>query len=315
MTTTNRVESLTVDAGGLAVNVARAGAGSPLVLLHGFPQTSYEWRHLMEPLSDGRLVLAPDQRGFGGTAKPYPPRMSRTLLARDLEATLDALGLATVDLVGHDWGGAIASTFAFLRPERVRRLVLIDTAIERFVLRAAWHLVWFKLPGLAEQTFAADAGAFIRGGLVGLSKTAGVPSDADLARYTEAFQDPATHKTAISLYRHALPLFRVLEGTNGRERFARMPSEELQAAWEAGAGKHSLWNEVASVAPSMRRRRFVEPTLWIYATGLGRPNQAFREQFEHAFPNLQTREFDCGHWIPEERPAELVEVLRAFLDP
>jgi pimeloyl-ACP methyl ester carboxylesterase len=265
------------------------------------------------PLSATRMVVAPDQRGFGRTAKPYPPRMSRTLLARDLEATLDALGLEIIDLAGHDWGGAVASTFAFRRPDRVRRLVLIDTTIERVVLRASWHLLWFKIPRLAERSFATQAEEFVRGGLVGLSKTPGVPSEDDLEHYVSGFRDPSTHATAISLYRHALPVFRVREDERAQERFERISAAEIRAAWGAGVGNHPLWDEVVSLAPLMRRKRFPKPTLWIYASALGRPNAAFRAQFVRAFPELETRELDCGHWIPEERPAELVALLEAFL--
>ncbi|MGH2793585.1 MAG: alpha/beta fold hydrolase, partial [Actinomycetota bacterium] len=104
------------------------------------------------------------------------------------------------------------------------------------------------------------------------------------------------------------------EDARGRDHFERISASEVRAAWKAGVGNHPLWDEVVSVAPSIRRKRFTKPTLWIYAAALGRPNAAFRAQFEGAFPDLESRELDCGHWIPEERPAELVALLQAFLE-
>lgn len=315
MRPSSRPSEIEVDTPGLRVHVRTAGQGDPVVLLHGFPQTSYEWRRMTPAFAMHRMVVAPDQRGFGATARPYPPRMTRALLARDLAATLDALGLSTVDLVGHDWGGGIAFKFALMYPQRVRRLVLIDTTLTRVVLRAAWHFLWFKVPGLAEETFAAHGEEFVRGGLTGLCHTPGTFEKSDLDRYARGFTDPATQRIAVSLYRHAFGAYRVVPDKTAPhgERTERVSRTKIQAAWDAGIGNHPLWTETIDLAPTDRWRRLSMPTLWVYSTALGRPNAAFRAQFENAFPNLEVQEFDCGHWIPEERPDELAEVILRFI--
>lgn len=315
MQAVSRPSEIKVDTPRLRVHVRTAGYGDPVVLLHGFPQTSYEWRRMTPALAKHHLVVAPDQRGFGATARPYPPRMTRALLARDLAATLDALGLGAIDLVGHDWGGGIAFKFALMYPRRVRRLVLIDTTLTRAVLRAAWHFLWFKVPGLAEKTFGARGAEFVRGGLTGLCRTPGTFDERDLDLYARGFTDEATQRIAISLYRHAFGAYRVVsdKAAPHSERTERVSSAEIRAAWQAGIGNHPLWTETIDLAPADRWRRLPIPTLWIHATALGRPNATFRRQFEHAFPNLDVREFDCGHWIPEERPDELADAILRFI--
>jgi pimeloyl-ACP methyl ester carboxylesterase len=116
-----------VQAGDVRLHVAEAGSGPPVVLLHGWPQHWWCWRHLIEPLARTHRVLVPDLRGFGWSDAP-PGDYAKDGLAADVLALLDAEGLDRVALVGHDWGGWIGFLLALEHPERVSRFVALDIA-------------------------------------------------------------------------------------------------------------------------------------------------------------------------------------------
>jgi pimeloyl-ACP methyl ester carboxylesterase len=117
-----------VDAGGLRVHVAEAGRsdGDPILLLHGWPQHHYEWRHVIPLLADERRLICPDLRGFGWTDVPDGTIDAETFAA-DAVALLDALGLDRVDLIGHDWGGLSGFLLCLRHPGRVRRFLALGT--------------------------------------------------------------------------------------------------------------------------------------------------------------------------------------------
>ena len=143
-----------VDAGGLRVHLAEAGPadGEPVLLLHGWPQHWYEWRHLVPLLGDRYRLLMPDLRGLGWTEvtrKGY----EKENLARDQVALLDALGIDRVKLIAHDWGGYAGFLMCLLAPERVERYVATNIihmwprADARGLLRA-WRMA-YQLPMIA----------------------------------------------------------------------------------------------------------------------------------------------------------------------
>ena len=115
-----------VDAGGLRMHVAEAGEGEPLVLLHGWPQHWYVWRHLIPRLAESYRVICPDLRGHGWTEAP-PDGYEKEQFAGDVFNLLDAMGLERVRLVGHDWGGFAGFLMCLRAPERVERYVVMNT--------------------------------------------------------------------------------------------------------------------------------------------------------------------------------------------
>ena len=120
-------EHVQVQTASLSVHTLQAGpADAPaVVLLHGFPDASYAWRDVIPELSRDHRVIAPDLRGYGGTDKPKKGYELDTL-GNDVVELLDALGLDTVDLVGHDWGAAITWTAAYLAPERFSSITVLN---------------------------------------------------------------------------------------------------------------------------------------------------------------------------------------------
>ncbi len=120
------VEHRFVEAGGVRLHVAEAGAGAPLLLVHGWPQHWYEWRGLVGELAGERRLIMPDLRGFGWSDVPRGP-IEPDVFVRDLLALLDALELERVDVAGHDWGGFASLLLSTRHPERVRRLLAIST--------------------------------------------------------------------------------------------------------------------------------------------------------------------------------------------
>jgi pimeloyl-ACP methyl ester carboxylesterase len=164
-----------VDAGGLRMHVAEAGEGPLVVLLHGFPESWYSWRHQLTALaSAGFRAVAPDQRGYGATGGPDEVAEYTMLhLTGDVMALLDALGEDTAVVAGHDWGAPVAWHTALFRPDRIRGVIGLSvpyrprgSAPPVPALRQArgdgFYMVHFQQPGVADAELAADPRATFR---------------------------------------------------------------------------------------------------------------------------------------------------------
>jgi pimeloyl-ACP methyl ester carboxylesterase len=207
----------TLATNGLRLHVVEAGLeGGPLVvLLHGFPEFWYGWRHQIGPLAAaGFHVLVPDQRGYNLSDKPKPvPAYNVDLLAEDILGLIDQSGAGRAHVVGHDWGGAVAWWLALKHADRVERLALLNLphpAVMRRTLRESWvqrlrssYMAWFQLPGLPEWSFRARRFALPSRTLRRTSRP-GTFSDADLDRYREAWAQPGAVHTMLHWYRAAL---------------------------------------------------------------------------------------------------------------
>ena len=194
------VEHRFVEAGGLRVHVAEAGAGDPLLLVHGWPQHWYQWRGVIQRLAGERRLLAPDLRGFGWTDAPSGP-VEPDVFVRDLIALLDALGIERTDLAGHDWGGFTSLLLAARHPERFRKVVALSTPhpwieITPRLALETWR-AWYALPLAAGLTRRSTklAAWFIR--------REGVPAE-DVAAYADRLREPARAAATTRLYRSYL---------------------------------------------------------------------------------------------------------------
>ena len=159
-----------VQANGIRMRIAEMGSGPLVVLVHGWPESWYSWRHQLPALADaGYRVVAPDMRGYGQTDKPADVEdYDIHHLTADIAGLVDALGEKTAVLVGHDWGAIVAWHCMLLHPERFTALVamsvpyagrgprsLID-ALKTHYVDNFFYILYFQEPGVAEQEFDAD---------------------------------------------------------------------------------------------------------------------------------------------------------------
>ncbi|MCZ2109469.1 MAG: alpha/beta fold hydrolase [Dehalococcoidia bacterium] len=339
------VNSLFVQARDLRMHYLQQGSGEPVIFLHGFPETSYEWRKQFAALSETYACFAPDLRGFGGTEKPGL-RVSRQILAQDVVSFMDAIGIERAAVVAHDWGGIVAFKLAIDWPGRVTRLALLDTLCTVWA-PGAIHGYWFKAEPYPEEFFAryhaefiaaifgSDPGASLPGRPFSPwhSSGAGTPSWAtgdDIAHYQRAFADPMSHAHAISYYRDALPFHVVHPDSSARhgERYEFLGERQVAGMWThpEGLENHPLYANFLDFGPEDRHKRFENPVLWMFGTYLSRSagssnrpaarvpsGNPFADQFPRYFPDLRVRTVNAGHFFPEEAPEITNETLAAFL--
>ncbi|HEY2685623.1 MAG TPA: alpha/beta hydrolase [Steroidobacteraceae bacterium] len=170
---------VSVRANGLQFNVAEAGSGDRLaLLLHGFPECAYSWRHQLPLLAQlGYRVWAPDLRGYGGTSRPQGvAAYALPELEADVQALIEASGASEVLLIGHDWGAAIAWSYAMFGKRPVQRLIIMNVPHPELMrrglstfrqLKKSWYIFFFQLPWLPERMLArrrcAAIGAAFKG--------------------------------------------------------------------------------------------------------------------------------------------------------
>jgi pimeloyl-ACP methyl ester carboxylesterase len=152
------MESNFADVNGIRLHYLAAGRGDPVVLLHGFAQTSHMWRPLIAELSGRHTVIAPDLRGFGQSAAPADG-YTKVAMAQDVHVLLNSLKLDRVRLVGHDIGLMVAYALAAQYPQAVDRLVLMEAFLPGvgdwnsvFLLRDLWHFHFYGKTPLALVT-------------------------------------------------------------------------------------------------------------------------------------------------------------------
>jgi epoxide hydrolase 4 len=201
-----------VQVNGVRLHCAVAGEGPLVVLLHGFPDFWYGWRHQLPALAAaGFRAVAPDTRGCGSSERPrrtsdYRPRV----LAADVAGLVRAFGAESAAVVGHDWGAGAAWYFAANHPQLLSRLVIMGgphparmgQALRTLhQLRRSWYMLFFQLPGLAEAALRRGDFAELRRRLREDLARPGTLSEEDIERYLEAYRRPGGLSAALSYYR------------------------------------------------------------------------------------------------------------------
>ena len=198
--------------GGLTFDVTDTGPedGRVVIALHGFPEDRNCWSSVASTLAGaGYRVLAPDQRGYSPGARPAGRRAyALPELDADVLALADAAGTARFDVVGHDWGGAVAWDLAGRHPDRVRTLTALSTphprAFQASALRSSqllhsWYMAFFQIPRVPEALFRVGGGKRTEATLL----RSGLDSDS-AARYAARFSQPGAMTGPLNWYR-ALP--------------------------------------------------------------------------------------------------------------
>jgi pimeloyl-ACP methyl ester carboxylesterase len=303
----------TVSTNGIRMHVAEMGRGFPVVMLHGWPELWYSWRHQLPVLAAaGYRAIAPDMRGYGGTDAPAEPtEYTMKIICADIAGLMDALELERAVIVGHDWGGAALWQFALRYPDRVAGLIGLNTpyappsgARTTEALRDAFGLtdrtfyMRYFLTTAAEAEFEADV-------RTNLAKT--------FMPYTRC-EDLWTFATV---------------GGDGSGCWVRIPPpatfltpEELDVYTEAfertGIRGGFNWYRAADLnageVDPPKGPMIDRPTLMITAEHdrILRPEMAAgMAQF---IPNLRTELVrNCSHWTQQERPHEVNRLMLDFL--
>lgn len=210
------LENSTIKTNGIQLHVVQAGpkSGTPVVLLHGFPETWRCWVRQLPALAQaGCRVIAPDQRGYNLSDKPEGIR-SYCLdeLTKDILGLIDALEYQKVNLVGHDFGALVAWTLATQHPERLHRLGIINVphpaVMWRFLrrdleqMRRSWYALFFQLPGLPELLLRVGHWRLAAGSLRRSSKPHAFTEE-DIQKYREAWSQPGAMTAMLNWYRAA----------------------------------------------------------------------------------------------------------------
>jgi epoxide hydrolase 4 len=265
--------------GGVRLHYVEAGAGPLVVLLHGFPEFWYSWRHQIGPLADaGFHVVAPDMRGYNLSSKPAGWRSYDTpLLAQDIAGLVGSFGVERAHVVGHDWGAAVAYATAMYHPQVVERLAILNVPhTERMLagfrtlrqLRKSWYMFFFQIPALPEWLLAREDFSFLKRSLRADSKAAF--TDEDLERYEQAWAQPGALTGMINYYRAALrrnPL--------GALSSLRRIDTQTMVIW--GRRDRHLGSELAEPSsewvPNVRMEWIPEATHWVQHDAPARVNE------------------------------------------
>jgi len=310
-----------VDANGIRIHLAEQGEGPLVLLVHGFPESWYSWRHQLPALAAaGYRAVAIDVRGYGRSSKPTAIDAYRMLaLVADNVGVVHALGERSAVVVGHDWGSPIASTSALLRPDVFRGLALLSVPYSPRGERRPtdvfaemgggeeFYISYFQQPGRAESEIEADVEGWLAGFYVGASADAVAPPDGG----TLATVRPGGRMRDRFVVDGALPAWLTAEDldtyvaefehsgfTGGLNRYRNVDRDwEDLAVW---AGRPI---EVPALFVGGDRDG---PTIW---------GAAAIARFGETLPRLWRSEVltGCGHWTQQERPAEVNELLVGFL--
>ncbi|WP_437729300.1 alpha/beta fold hydrolase [Sorangium sp. So ce861] len=198
---------------GVRLHYVEAGEGPLVVLLHGFPELWYSWRHQIPALVEaGYRVIAPDMRGYNLSDKPRGVgAYAIDELTADVAALIEASGAErAAAVVGHDWGGGVAWTFAMRYPALLERLVILNCPHPQKLLagfrtarqlRKSWYMFFFQLPKVPELIAQRSDYALLREALMNDPQRPGAISDDDLARYVASWSQPGALTATINYYR------------------------------------------------------------------------------------------------------------------
>ena len=276
----------------VAIDALVGGAGTPLLLLHGHPQTRAIWHKVAATLAQRHTVVLADLRGYGDSSKPAGlpdhSNYAKRVMARDQVRLMQALGFERFDVLAHDRGARVAHRLAVDHPERVGRLALLDIAptlamyeqTSQAFATAYWH--WFLLiqpAPLPERLIEADPAAYVRD-VIGRRSAGLAPfADAALAEYERCLALPGAAHGVCEDYR-------------------------------AAAGIDLVHDRADRAAG----RRMATPALVLWGRD-GVIEKCFKplDEWRLVATDVRGEALPCGHYIAEEAPTLLLERVDAFL--
>jgi len=306
-----------VETNGIRMHYVEAGSGPLVVMLHGFPESWYSWRHQLPALAGaGFHAVAPDMRGYGQTDRPQPVDAYDIFqLAGDIVGLVNALDETSAVIVGHDWGAWITNYAALFRPDLFRAVALLSVP---FVPRGPLNQTQWeqkKYPGkmfyqamlrspLAEKFFEANIRARLLSGLYSLS------GDASPAERWTPVRDPGA-PPASPIAPPKLPAWLSEQDLDFLE------TEYKRAGFTGGLNYYRNMDRNWAMTPFLDGAKLRQPTLFI--AGEKDPVIEFLNEeylaLETNIPNLKKKALlpGAGHWTQQERPAEVSRLLIEFL--
>ena len=265
----------------VTIHYAVAGAGDTVLLLHGWPSTWYEWRHVMPHLAARYRVVVPDLRGLGDSSRPQGGYDKKTIADDLWQLLAGTLGLGQWHLVGHDWGGPVAFALAAAHPEAIRTLAIVDVTLPGIGPDISqggkrWHHAFHMTPDLPEALVQGRERAYLTWFYQAFSwqPEAFVPADID--EYLRTYTQPGALRAGFSYYRN-IPR----DSADNRallDSGFRLPMPVLAV----GGGRAEARGRGEEPAESLR-------VIADDVTGVVIA--------------------DCGHFVPEEKPDELAAHL------
>lgn len=280
-----QIKHHTIKVNGIRMHVAEAGEGPPVVLLHGYPETWFAWRHQWPDLARDYHVIMPDLRGYGDTDKPDTGYDKRNM-AEDIRQLVAHFGYDRIALVGHDRGARVATRFAKDNRAVVDRLAVFDNIPTRVVFNATdaklakmyWFFYFQQVPHLPEALIQGREDIFLRHFFTTWCYNPGAIDEAAVAEYVRAYAQPGALRGAFNDYR-AGPVD-LAQDIEDADALIECP---VLALWGADFDLVGKQFDVLEVWKSMAKN----------VRGVAVP--------------------ECGHLPQEEQPARVNQELREFL--
>jgi len=284
-------ESLQLDVGPVQIHARTAGSGPPLLLLHGYPESSLMWRSVAPSLTENFTVVATDLRGYGNSSTPPDDELhetySKRAMAADQVKVMELLGHDQFMVAGHDRGGRVAHRLALDFPTRINRLAVLDIIptlhmfenVDREMAQSYFH--WFFLNqgnGVPEQLINADPQAWIASRFSGRLLGENPIDPETITEYTNIFRDPAHVAATCADYRAAASI------DLDHDRADRSAKHRITAPLLV------MWGQSSYVG-----RNFDSVQVW--------------KNFADQVTGIQS---PSDHYIPEEAPSFTAEVLSEF---
>jgi pimeloyl-ACP methyl ester carboxylesterase len=273
----------TASVNGIQMHYVIGGKGDPVVLLHGWPETWYAWRHVMPALAKNYTVIAPDLRGLGDSSKPLTGYDGKTL-AEDIHQLVTQLGFKTIFLVGHDIGSFVVYPYAAAHPTEVKRLVVMEVPppIIGFFppgIPPIWWIIFHQTPDVPEALVQGKEMTYLSWFYQNLAYNPAAITQADINEYVSHYSAPGGMRAGFEYYR-AIPQD-AIQNENYSKTNLTMPVLALGAGYIPAFGGNP--NTAAENGMKMLAQN---------VTGIIVPNS--------------------GHFIQEEQPDVVVKLLNNF---
>ena len=306
-----------IETNGVRLRTVVTGDGPLVILLHGWPQCWYLWRHQIAPLAAaGYRVAVPDQRGYGGSSKPANVRdYNIRELAADVAGIARALGYAEFNLIGHDWGCLVAWNTALLHPATCRSVMGLSVPFWRPTAATIdppgmddrfWYIRYFQPPDVAEAELERDLEASL------LTLYYGLSADSPYGAWMKQLDFPRS----VGLL-DALPHTDRLPRWLNAEDFAYYVQQYRVSGFRGPNNwyRNLLYNN--NITPELENARFTQPAAFVAGAEddvlLYDPN--WRSSFPAAFADLRFIDIiaGAGHWLQVEKPEETTAQMLRFL--